>query len=273
MPFRDDFWLLPALANRGEPLDVAERGASEALIREAEQCLDVVFPAEYIRLMSRIDGGQPRRQALFLPNQLTGKWDYFTAECFITISDVMAHYGPWTYDDWPSERLIEFASVDGKDDWLCFDYRSGRQDPTIKLVDEYGKVEAITSTFAEFASGLESNSRHDVYGVKHVTDKKAIWEAVRSALSLESRGDGSWGIHTDWSGATLFGLPPHGKARFWLGSNAWIRGYLLYPDHPECTWYIEADCDPAHSAEVDAALRTLPFETVQIIKVDPGKWR
>jgi hypothetical protein len=273
MPFRDDFWLLPALANRGEPLDVAERGASEALIHEAEQHLDVIFPAEYIRLMSRIDGGKPRRQALFLRNELTAKWDYFTAEWFITMSEVMAHYGPCTYDDWPSERLIEFASADSKDEWLCFDYRSGCQNPTIKHVDEYGKVLPITATFGEFASRLESRSSHDIYGVKHVTDEKTIWEAVRIALSLECRGDGSWGNHKDWSGATLFGLPPHGKARFWLGSNAGIRGYLLYPDHPECTWYIEADCDPVHSAEVDTALRTLPFETVQIIKVDPAKWR
>ncbi|MFN0022115.1 MAG: SMI1/KNR4 family protein [Pirellulaceae bacterium] len=273
MPFRDDFWLLPALANRGEPLDVAERGASEALIREAQQHLDVVFPAEYIRLMSRIDGGQPRRQALFLRNQLTGKWNYFTAEWFITMSEVMENLGPCTYDGWPSNRLIAFASVDSKDDWLCFDYRNGRQDPTIKHRDEYGKVVPVTSTFEEFANGLESNSRHDVYGVKHVTNKEAIWEAVRSVLSLECRGNESAGSHKDWSGATLFGLPPHGKARFWLGSNAWIRGYLLYPDHSECTWYIEADCDPVHSAEVDAAMRTLPFETVQIIKVDLEKWR
>ena len=205
----------------------ATEPVSDEMVRELEEQLGYKYPASYVYLMKRHNGGGLKRGCV------KGTWSVIDGLWGITGNDAQARR--WVFDDWGYPEIgIPIAEGPSGHTMFFLDYRACGRDgePAVAEVaqeDDYA-VDVLADSFEEFIGKLVSEEENDSDEViaenyRRLRDPYRNVEllepdeALRGELKRAVWGAWSWGVIA--VGAALCALP------FLIVMATGMRGVLL----------------------------------------------
>jgi len=279
-----DLWRVPVY------LPYLQPKLTQRAIDAAETKLGVTLPRAYLDLLRIQNGGYLRRTSIS-PNLapvdcIAGIGRRFPSILHKDWDDVKAHMRdeglkkPARIDE-----LVPFCG-DGHFHY-CFDYRKSgpRGEPRITYIDieSFDTDKVVAPNFAAFVRKLRPAGVTVVIGIETTAKMSTVAAAISKASrrAFEDQGDQN-------SGYRVFRAKLPGAASWaFMTPNRVRRGFVRtsdpdyrtlrdqladeverFPEHPDCTYFVEADFDTAPGRALSRAIEKLPYPSRRVRLAD-----
>ena len=213
---KNEIWKVPAF------LPYVQPELTQKAIKEAEKELSVKLPESYLDLLRIQNGGIVHRR---LPDscheRIGGIGPRFSS---ITTSHVSEDWGEVSYD---INGLVPF---DGDGHWhLCLDYREGRTEPVVTLVDiECDSQDTVADSFEEFLTLLQPVLPDYQYVLLSVKDIKPLKRAIE--VAVDTKFDPKLGGQHGYK-RHIVSQEDNAQNCIWMSANVCRRGFVPRDDH------------------------------------------